>query len=495
MSNILSILILLPLFGALSLYIFCKNEDGQNLKAKITSLWFSIIELCFVIALYLEFDHNISEMQFIELYPLIPSLNVNFALGVDGLSINFILLTAILIPICILCGWNSVNNRVLEYVTVFLVVESLIIGSFSATDFLVFYMFFEAILIPMYIIIGVWGAEERILAAFKFFLYTLAGSLLFLLAIIYIYNQTGTFDIIALQKLVPIFDYRVQLYLWIAFFASFAIKVPMCPFHTWLPYAHVEAPTGGSVLLAGILLKLGGYGFLRFSLPMLPSACIEMQWLIFLLSGIAVVYASIVALGQSNMKKLIAYSSVAHMGFVTIGIFSFNEQGINGAIFQMISHGLVSSALFLMVGFLYNQMHTKEISNYGGVAFKLPFFAALSLFFTMASIGLPGTSGFVGESLVLLGTFQASHIYSFICGLGLILGAAYSLWLYKRVFFGQISNQAISKLVDVKLIDGIYFVILLLLILFIGIYPISVFDSTEEFVSKLIEHFSFYGKL
>jgi NADH-quinone oxidoreductase subunit M len=347
----------------------------------------------------------------------------------------------------------------------------------------------------MYIIIGVWGSDERIYAAFKFFLYTLAGSLLFLLAMIFIYIKAGTFDLPYLYKLVPSFSENVQILLWLAFFASFAVKVPMWPFHTWLPDAHVQAPTAGSVILAGILLKLGGYGFIRFSLPLFPEASHYFQYLIFALSAIAVIYASCVALAQTNMKKLIAYSSVAHMGFVTIGIFCFNAQGINGAIFQMLSHGVVSAALFLFVGVLYEQMHTKEISHYGGVVEKMPAFAAISLFFYMASIGLPGTSGFVGETLVLVGTFKVNVYFSAICAVGVILGAAYMLWLYKRIFFGTISNNEVNILRDVSKVELLYFTILIAVTLFMGIYPMYFIQNINESVLTLIDSIARNGKL
>ena len=495
-DSILSWLILIPVIGVLLILITCRSREESCILGKYIALTVSMINLILALIVLKNFDHTIVTFQMVEKgYFWADSINLSIVLGVDGISVYFILLTALLIPICIVSSWHSIKMRMKEFLIAFLLLEALVIGSFLALDLLLFYFFFEALLIPMYLIIGIWGAEDRIYAAFKFFLYTLAGSLLFLLAIIYIYIKAGTFDIITLYKIVPTFSIDVQILLWLAFFASFAVKVPMFPFHTWLPDAHVQAPTAGSVILAGVLLKLGGYGFIRFSLPMLPEASHHFQTMMFVLSGIAVVYASFVALAQNNIKKLIAYSSIAHMGFVTIGIFSFNVEGINGAIFQMISHGVVSAALFLIVGVLYDQMHTKEIAHYGGVTEKMPIFAVFSLFFFMASIGLPGTSGFIGETLVLLATFMVNKYCAAICATGVILGAAYMLWLYKRVFFGAIVNEEVNILKDVGLRDASYFIVLLLITLLLGIYPMIVINNTNESVLSLIDAITRNGKL
>ena len=494
MQNIISLLIITPLIGALLIFLISR-KDGACRSAKSIGLVISLLNLVFSLVLLNNFDYTFTSFQMTEKYHWIDLINSSIHFGVDGISVYFVVLTAILIPICIVSSWHSIKFRTKEFIIAFLFLESLVIGAFVALDLLVFYFFFEALLIPMYLIIGIWGSDDRIYAAFKFFLYTLAGSLLFLIALIYIYVKAGTFDLLELYKIVPTYAKDIQICLWLAFFASFAVKVPMWPFHTWLPDAHVQAPTSGSVILAGILLKLGGYGFLRFSLPLFPEASHYFQYFIFALSGIAVVYASCVALAQTNMKKLIAYSSIAHMGFVTIGIFCFNVQAINGAIFQMLSHGVVSAALFLFVGVLYEQMHTKEISHYGGVVEKTPYFAAIALFFFMASIGLPGTSGFVGETLVLLGTFKVNIYFSAICALGVILGAAYMLWLYKRIFFGVITNKEVNILHDVRAVEVGYFVILIAITLLMGIYPMCIISNINESVLTLVDSMTRNGKL
>lgn len=465
--------ILCPLIGALFILFFVRNDEKLT---KIIGLISSLASLIFSIIIYIFFDQEASGFQMQEFHSLIKSINCNYHLGIDGISIFFVILTTILTPICILASWNSIQTRVKEFIVAFLLLETLVIAVFCILDFLLFYITFEAMLIPMFIIIGIWGGEKRVYAAIKFFLYTLTGSLLLLVALVYIYQETHSFNIINLYKIVPQFTLDIQKLLWLAFFASFAIKVPMWPLHTWLPDAHVEAPTAGSVILAGVLLKMGAYGFLRFSLPMLPDASKYFADLVFILSATAVIYASFVAFAQTNMKKLIAYSSIAHMGFVTIGIFTFNNIAIKGAIFQMISHGIVSAALFLCVGALYDRAHTKEIDQYGGVVNKMPLFALAFMIFSMASIGLPSTSGFVGEALVILGTFQVNKLFAALIATSLVLGAAYMLLLYKRVMFGEVTNKNIANLKDLTLTEWIVFAPLIILTFLLGIYPKIVTD-------------------
>ncbi len=479
---LLSSIILCPCIGALFILFAVKNDK----LAKIIALISSLVSLIISGVIYCLFDKQISGFQMQETQILINSINCNYHLGIDGVSIFFVMLTALLTPLCILASWEDIKFRVKEYMVAFLLLEALVLGVFCALDMLLFYVFFEAMLIPMFLIIGVWGGERRIYAAIKFFLYTLAGSLLLLIAIIYIYQQTGEFNIINLHQLVPKFLPKVQNLLWLAFFASFAVKVPMWPVHTWLPDAHVEAPTAGSMILAGILLKMGAYGFLRFSLPMLPSASQHFAHLVMVLSAIAVIYASMVAFAQTNMKKLIAYSSVAHMGFVTIGIFTFNQIAIEGALFQMISHGIVSAALFLAVGVLYDRMHTKEINAYGGVVNKMPIFAFIFMIFTLASVGLPATSGFVGEMLVIVGTFAANKFYAMLIATSLILGAAYMLWLYRRVMFGNITNPQVEQLEDVNCRELLIYMPLVILTLLLGIYPNIITDILHIPVLSII---------
>jgi NADH-quinone oxidoreductase subunit M len=480
---LLSSIILCPFLGMLFILFFSKNDHLTKSIALISSLF----SLFFAGLIYLSFDKNIAGFQLQEISSLIKALNCNFHLGIDGISLFFVILTAILTPICILASWNSIKFRVKEYMIAFLLLESLVFGVFSSLDFLLFYLFFEAMLIPMFLLIGIWGGENRVYAAIKFFLFTLAGSLFLLIAVIYIYQNTNhEFNIINLYNLVPKFSSLEQNLLWFAFFASFAVKVPMWPFHTWLPDAHVQAPTAGSVILAGILLKMGAYGFLRFSLPMLPGASHHYAEFIFVLSAIAVIYASIVAFAQTDMKKLIAYSSIAHMGFVTMGIFTFNQQAIEGVLFQMVSHGIVSAALFLCVGVLYDRMHTKEISKYGGVVSKMPKFAFFFLVFTMASIGLPGTSGFVGEMLVIVGTYQVSHLYAALAATSLVLGSIYMLWLYKRVMFGKVTNDEVNNLSDITIREIILLSPLLALTILLGIYPNIITDVFHVSVVNLI---------
>ncbi|MES2907033.1 MAG: NADH-quinone oxidoreductase subunit M, partial [Pseudomonadota bacterium] len=418
--------------------------------------------------------------QFIEQLPFMPGA----AYGVDGISILFVVLTAFLMPFCILASWRSIEKRVEDYMIAFLVLETLMIGVFTTLDIIMFYVFFEAGLIPMFLIIGIWGGARRVYASFKFFLYTLLGSVLMLLAIIYMTMTAGTNDIPALMAYS--FDSHVQTWLWLAFFASFAVKMPMWPVHTWLPDAHVEAPTAGSVILAAILLKMGGYGFLRFSLPMFPDASVLFAPLVFTLSVVAIIYTSLVALMQEDIKKLIAYSSVAHMGFVTMGIFTLNEQGIQGALFQMLSHGLVSGALFLCVGVVYDRLHTREIKAYGGLVHRMPLYALVFMVFTMANVGLPGTSGFVGEFLTLLAAFKANTYVAAFATTGVILSAGYALWLYRRVIFGMLEKPALKDMTDLDARELVLLVPLALLVIFYGIYPSAVFDVTKSAVGGLL---------
>ena len=484
---ILSIIIFLPLIGALLIALFINNDDETVVNnAKNSALWVTLGTFIFSLSLWGGFDYSTAEFQFVEKYSWIEGYNINYHLGIDGISMFFILLTTFLMPICILTGWTSINLRVKEYMIAFLLLESLIIGVFCSLDIMLFYILFEAVLIPMFLIIGVWGGANRIYAAFKFFLYTLAGSVLLLIAILYMYNQTGTMEIQQLMQSVPQMDLSVQKWLWLALFASFAVKVPMWPVHTWLPDAHVQAPTAGSVILAGILLKLGGYGFLRLSLPLLPDASFYFADFMFVLSVVAIIYTSLVALVQEDMKKLIAYSSVAHMGFVTLGIFTLNRQGIEGSLIIMISHGLVSAALFLCVGSLYDRLHTKEINKYGGVVETMPKFAMLFMVFTMASIGLPGTSGFVGELLALVGVFQVNKIVAAAAATGVILGAAYMLWLYASIIFGEINNKDVANMQDISAVELSMYVPIVILVIILGIYPTILTDVMSVSVANLL---------
>lgn len=484
----LTALILLPLLGALMIMLFARGDDARAAgEARYIALFTTCITFALSLYLWIGFDGNLAEFQFVEKADWFKSLGITYYLGIDGISLFMVLLTTFLMPICILCSWESIQKRVCAFMVSFLILESFVIGVFCALDVIMFYIFFEGMLIPMYLIIGIWGGKDRIYAAYKFFLYTLAGSVLFLVAIIYLYHAFGTTSIPDLIKAAPTLPLNVQRWLWLAMLASFAVKVPMWPVHTWLPDAHVQAPTAGSVILAGILLKMGAYGFLRFSLPMLPDASHYFTPLIFTLSVIAVIYTSLVALMQQDMKKLIAYSSVAHMGFVTLGIFAFNIQGVEGAIIQMISHGLVSGALFLCVGVVYDRMHTREINRYGGVVNVMPKYAAIFMFFTMASVGLPSTSGFIGEFLILLGTFKASTWAAFLATSGVVLGAAYMLWLYRRVVFGDITNDEVRAMHDVSARELTLFIPIVILAVWIGLYPKPYFHAMDASVAQLLK--------
>ena len=448
----------------------------------------AVIGFLVTLPVIMQFDSSTAEMQFVEKRIWIDLLDAYYHLGVDGLSVWFIVLTAFITVIVVIAGWEVIEENVAAYMASFLILSGLMIGVFTALDGLLFYVFFEATLIPMYVIIGVWGGPRRVYAAFKFFLYTLAGSLLTLVALIYLYLSAGSFQITDWHAL-PL-SMQEQVLIFLALFAAFAVKVPMWPVHTWLPDAHVEAPTGGSVVMAAIMLKLGAYGFLRFSLPIAPDASQELGWLVIGLSLTAVVYIGLVALVQSDMKKLVAYSSIAHMGFVTLGFFMFNQLGMQGAIIQMISHGFISGAMFLCIGVLYDRMHSREIASYGGVVNTMPKFAAFFLFFSMANAGLPATSGFVGEFMVLLGAVSFNPWTAFAAAVTLILGAAYSLWMYKRVVFGPIANNDVAQLKDINAREFVMLALLALLTLWMGIQPKPFTDVTEVSVSALLEHVS-----
>ncbi|MCX7374635.1 MAG: NADH-quinone oxidoreductase subunit M, partial [Alphaproteobacteria bacterium] len=473
-----------PLVGALIIMLVRGDDATVASNARWAALWTSLIVFALSLILWFQFDKSTADFQFQERVEWLGDFGVSYHLGVDGISVLFVLLSTLLTPLCILASWESVRTRVREFMVAFLVLETMMIGMFVSLDMLLFYIFFEGVLIPMFLIIGVWGGARRVYAAYKFFLYTFAGSVLMLLAIIALWYGAGTTDIPDLLAWdVPA---SWQHLIFLAFFASFAVKVPMWPVHTWLPDAHVEAPTAGSVILAGVLLKMGGYGFIRFSMPMLPEASADFAPLIFALSVIAVVYTSLVALAQTDMKKLIAYSSVAHMGIVTIGVFTFNQQGIEGALFQMLSHGVVSGALFLCVGVLYDREHTREIARYGGVAKILPAYALVFMLFTMASVALPGTAGFPGEFLVIVGAWAVSPWLALGAGLGMILGAAYMLLLYRRVAFGKITRDNLRAMLDLSPREHAVFAPLIALTLWMGISPQSFTQFFEASVAQLV---------
>ena len=480
---ILSSLILLPSIGAVFL-LFSKDKDYDKANTiKYVALFTSSVNFLISIYLWHLFDPTTSNFQFVEDKEWIKGF-VNYKLGIDGISILFIILTTFITPLCIVSVNNKIKIRLRDFLIAILVMESLMIGVFCSLDLVIFYLFFEAGLIPMFLIIGIWGGTRRVYSAFKFFLYTLLGSVLMLVAIISIYWISGTTDVIQLYELG--IDSKYQNILWLAFFCSFAVKTPMWPVHTWLPDAHVEAPTSGSVILAAILLKMAGYGFIRFSLGLFPVASDFFSPLVFSLSIIAIVYTSLVALVQKDMKKLIAYSSVAHMGFVTIGIFAFNSQGIEGSIFQMISHGIVSAALFLCVGVVYDRMHTRQISDYGGVSNVMPNYAIVFMIFILASLGLPGTSGFVGEILVLIGIFKTNYLVAFFAATGVVLSACYSLSLYRRVSFGEITNDKVKALKDMNYSEFITLMPLLILVILLGVYPNIILDTISTSVENLV---------
>ena len=484
---ILTLVTFLPLVGAGFIILVRGEEEIVKRNARSVALWTSLITFLLSILLWINFDTTTAAFQFEERAAWIPAYHISYHLGVDGISMLFVLLTTLLTPICILASWETITDRVKEYMVAFLVMETMMVGMFSALDIVVFYIFFEGTLLPMFLIIGVWGGPRRVYAAFKFFLYTLAGSVLMLLAILAMYFDAGTTDIPALMayRFPPV----MQTWLWLAFFASFAVKVPMWPFHTWLPDAHVEAPTAGSVILAGVLLKFGAYGFLRFSLPIFPDATVLFTPFIFTLSVIAIIYTSLVALAQEDMKKLIAYSSVAHMGFVTVGTFTLTLQGIEGAIFQMLSHGVVSAALFLIVGVVYDRMHSRDIEAYGGLVHRMPAYALAFMLFMLASVGLPGTGGFVGEFLILVGVFQVNTWVAALSATGLILGAVYMLYLYRRVIFGKLTKESLKDILDLSPREIAVFAPLVVIVLWMGIYPVPFLEVMDASVVNLIDRF------
>ncbi len=485
---LLSIVTFLPLVGALFILLIRGDEETVARNARYMALWTSIITFLLSLFIWFNFERGSAEFQFVDETVWLPQLGLIYKVGVDGISMPLVLLSTLLTPLCVLASWDSVKVRVKEYMIAFLVLETLMVGTFSTLDIILFYIFFEAVLIPMFLIIGVWGGPRRVYSAFKFFLYTLAGSLLMLVAVLTIFFYMGTSDIPTLMRETNM-PGSMQVWLWLAFFASFAVKMPMWPVHTWLPDAHVEAPTAGSVILAGVLLKMGGYGFLRFSVPMMPLGTDFFIPLVFFLSVVAVIYTSLVALAQHDMKKLIAYSSVAHMGFVTLGIFTLNQQGIEGAMFQMLSHGVVSAALFLCVGVVYDRLHTREIERYEGLANNMPAYALVFMVFMLASVGLPGTSGFVGEFLVIVGAFQASSWVALLAATGMVLGAAYMLYLYRRVIFGVLTKPDVKKLLDMNWRERLIFAPLIALVLWMGIYPASFLEIIGPSVELLVERY------
>jgi NADH-quinone oxidoreductase subunit M len=483
---VVSVTTFLPLVGAL--FIMALRGDTESVKrnARWVALWTTLITFAVSLVLVWRFNPGTAEFQFVEKTRWLAGY-ASYHMGVDGISLPLVILTTAIMPICIIASWDAIQSRVKEYMIAFLVLETMMVGTFTALDLVLFYLFFEAGLIPMFLIIGIWGGPRRVYATFKFFLYTLLGSVLMLLAIMAMYWSAGTTDITVLLK--HEFPRQLQTWAWLAFFASFAVKMPMWPVHTWLPDAHVEAPTAGSVVLAAILLKMGGYGFLRFSLPMFPLASAEFTPLIFTLSVIAIIYTSLVALMQEDVKKLIAYSSVAHMGFVTMGIFAATAQGVGGGIFQMISHGIVSGALFLCVGVVYDRIHTREIAAYGGLVERMPVYAAVFMLFTMANVGLPGTSGFVGEFLTLLGTFKVNIPVATLATLGVILSAAYALWLYRKMIFGRLEKPKLRSIQDMDAREIGLFAPLVILTLLFGFWPKPVLDMSSASVDALVAQY------
>ena len=486
---LLSIMTFLPLAGVLIILATVRGSgEVADRNAKYVALYTSLFTFAFGLYMFANFDGNSAEFQFVESSSWLKPFGINYHMGVDGISMFFVLLSVFLTPICIISAWDAIKKRVKEFMIAFLILESFMVGTFCALDAILFYVFFEGVLIPMFLIIGVWGGARRVYSSYKFFLYTLLGSVLMLIGLLVLYAQTGTTDIPELMN-TPVSS-SLQYWLWLAFFASFAVKMPMWPVHTWLPDAHVEAPTAGSVILAGVLLKMGGYGFLRFSIPMFPEASAYFVDLVFWLSVIAIIYTSLVALVQEDMKKLIAYSSVAHMGFVTLGIFTMTSQGVEGSIFQMLSHGLISGALFLCVGVVYDRLHTRELSRYGGIVSNMPKYATIFMILMLGSVGLPGTSGFVGEFLILLGTFQVDTLIAALSATGVILGAAYMLMLYKRVVFGPRENRDALAMPDLNKRELSLLIPLVALVLWLGVFPSDVMNKISPSVDKLIAEYN-----
>ncbi|AWM07842.1 MULTISPECIES: NADH-quinone oxidoreductase subunit M [Bradyrhizobium] len=484
---ILSVTTFLPLVGALIVYLSRGDDEAARRNSRWIALWTTLITFAVSVILVMRFDAGNPDFQFVEKANWLAT-GITYHMGVDGISLPLVILTTAVMPFCIIASWKAITRRVREYMMAFLILETLMIGTFSALDLVLFYLFFEGGLIPMFLIIGVWGGPRRVYASFKFFLYTLLGSVLMLLAIMALYWNGGTTDIPTLMHTaVP---RSLQTWAWLAFFASFAVKMPMWPVHTWLPDAHVEAPTAGSVVLAAIMLKMGGYGFLRFSLPMFPLASHDFAPLMFTLSAIAIVYTSLVALMQEDMKKLIAYSSVAHMGFVTMGIFAGTMQGVAGGVFQMISHGIVSGALFLCVGVVYDRLHTREIAAYGGLVNRMPLYALTFMVFTMANVGLPGTSGFVGEFMTLLGTFKVSIPTAFFATFGVILSACYALWLYRKVVFGALVKPSLASMKDLTFRECLTLFPMIALTILFGVYPKPVLDMSAASVQQLVNNYN-----
>tara|TARA_R110000868_G_scaffold411035_1_gene701431 strand:- start:7984 stop:9531 length:1548 start_codon:yes stop_codon:yes gene_type:complete len=490
-AHMLTILTFLPLLGALVMLIIPGDIENKSKNARHLALLFSLVTFALSIYMLIGFKTGTPEMQFVQYYSWIENLNINYHMGVDGISVLFVVLTALLIPLCVLVSWKSVDKRVPMYMAAFLALESFVIGVFCALDMMLFYIFWEAMLIPMFLIIGVWGGENRVYAALKFFLYTFFGSVLMLIAMIYLYLENGSsFDIQSMSNLY--ISTEVQIILFLALFAAFAVKVPMWPFHTWLPDAHVQAPTAGSVILAGILLKMGAYGFLRFSIPILPEATYLFTPMLYALSVIAIIYAALVALAQTDVKKMIAYSSVSHMGFVTLGIFAATTESMQGAVMQMVNHGIVSSALFMLIGVIYERMHTRDISKFGGIVNRMPIYAAIFMLFTMAAVGLPGTNSFIGEFLILTGAYAAegAQVYTVIACAGIVLGAVYMLSLYKRMIMGEPVTQEIMRLKYMDMREKLMFVPLILLVLYMGLAPNRALNITEASVTHLVGEYA-----
>ena len=485
---LLSLMTFLPVAGVIIIMLIRGDEEVVAQNTKHMALYTSLFTLAFALFMYTRFDGSSADFQFVEQSSWLKPLGINYHVGVDGISMFFVLLSAFLTPICILSAWDAIKTRVKEFMIAFLLLETFMIGTFVALDAVLFYVFFEGVLIPMFLIIGVWGGKRRVYSAYKFFLYTLLGSVLMLVGLLMLYTQTGSTDIPTLMAN-PVVS-SLQYWLWLAFFASFAVKMPMWPVHTWLPDAHVEAPTAGSVILAGVLLKMGGYGFLRFSLPMFPEASAYFADFVYVLSIIAIIYTSLIALVQEDMKKLIAYSSVAHMGFVTIGIFTATTQGVEGGIFQMLSHGLISGALFLCVGVVYDRLHTRDIERYGGIVKNMPKYATVFMILMLGSVGLPGTSGFVGEFLVLLGAFQVNTLVAALAATGVILGAAYMLILYRRVVFGPREHNDALSMPDLDTREMGLLVPIVLLVIWLGVFPTTVTDKIGPSVDKLITDYN-----